>query len=134
MQRRKTGKISIFSSLDVIFDCLTSRVESASSNPARDWYQVESECRYENSAWRSVYWMHTFKIYKFKHKCLVSALSKFTHCNAWDIFLCTSDAASIHHFFMKLDIAALHRLFIMKSTCTFNAHYSQRQFVKWTKF
>ena len=69
-------------------------------------------------------WMHTFEIYKFKHKHLVSASSKFTHCNAWNIFLCTSDAALIHHFFMKLDIAALYRLFIMKSMCTFNAHYS----------
>ncbi len=42
MQRRKTGKISIFNSLDVIFDCLTSRVESASSDSTQDWYQVES--------------------------------------------------------------------------------------------
>jgi len=67
--------------------------------------------------------MHTFKIYEFKHKHLASASSKFTHCNAWNIFLCTSDAALIHHFFMKLDIAALRHLFIMKSTCTFNAHY-----------
>ncbi len=68
--------------------------------------------------------MYMFKIYKFKHKCLANALNKFTHCNAWNIFLCTLDAALIHHFFMKLDIAALHHLFIMKSTCTFNAHYS----------
>ncbi len=67
--------------------------------------------------------MHTFEIYEFKHKHLASALNKFTHCNAWNIFLCTSDAALIHHFFMKLDVTALHCLFIMKSTCTFNAHY-----------
>ncbi len=76
MQRRKTGKISIFNSLDIIFDCLMSRVESASSDSTRDrywveswdWYQVfklnhdidieylsESESRYENSTWWSVY-------------------------------------------------------------------------------
>jgi len=42
MQRRKTGKISIFSSLDIIFDCLTSRVKSASSDSTWDWYRVKS--------------------------------------------------------------------------------------------
>ena len=42
MQRRKIEKISIFSSLDVIFNCLMSRVESASSDSTQDWYQVES--------------------------------------------------------------------------------------------
>ncbi len=44
MQRRKTGKISIFSSLDIIFDFLTSWVEN--SNQVLTWnqYQVESEC------------------------------------------------------------------------------------------
>jgi len=36
MQRRKTGKISIFSSLDIIFDCLMNQVESASSDSTRD--------------------------------------------------------------------------------------------------
>ncbi len=44
MQRRKTGKFSIFDSLDVIFDCLMSRVESASSNSAWDRYRVELRC------------------------------------------------------------------------------------------
>ena len=44
MQRRKTGKISIFSSLDVIFDCLTTQVESASSDSTQDQYRVESRC------------------------------------------------------------------------------------------
>ena len=68
--------------------------------------------------------MHTFEIYEFKHKHLANALSKFTYHNAWNIFLCASDATSIHHFFMKLNVAALHHLFIMKFTCTFNAHYS----------
>ena len=38
MQKQKTGKISIFNSLDVIFDCLTSQVESADSDSAWDWY------------------------------------------------------------------------------------------------
>ena len=44
MQRRKTGKISIFSSLDVIFDFLTSWVKN--SNQVLTWsrYQIESEC------------------------------------------------------------------------------------------
>ena len=44
MQRRKTGKISIFSSLDIIFDFLTSWVEN--SNQVLTWnrYQIESEC------------------------------------------------------------------------------------------
>ena len=54
----------------------------------------------------------------------MSALNKFTYCNASNIFLCTLNAALIHHFFMKLDITALHHLFIMKSTCTFDAHCS----------
>ncbi len=44
MQRRKTGKISIFSSLDVIFNCLMSRVESASFDSTWDQYQVELRC------------------------------------------------------------------------------------------
>ncbi len=44
MQRRKTGKISIFSSFDVIFDCLTSWIENLNQTLTEDWYQVESEC------------------------------------------------------------------------------------------
>ncbi len=83
MQRRKTGKISIFSSLDVIFDCLMNRVENLNSDStrdryrvgSRDWYRVfrpshdidieysdGSESRYENSTWRSVYWRQEQKI------------------------------------------------------------------------
>ncbi len=54
----------------------------------------------------------------------MNALNKFIYCNACNIFLCALNATSIHHFFMKLDVAALHHLFIMKSTCTFYAHYS----------
>ncbi len=78
------------------------------------------------SSWKDSFnvQMHMFEIYEFKHKCLASALSKFTHCNSWNIFLCTSDAASIHHFFMKLNVTTLCYLFIMKFMCTFNAHYS----------
>ncbi len=68
--------------------------------------------------------MHMFKIWEFKHKHLMNASNKFIHCNAYNIFLCASDAASIHHFFMKLNIAALRYFFIMKSICTFYAHYS----------
>ena len=48
MQRRKTGKISIFNFLNIIFNYLMSWVESASSDSTWDWYRVESECRYEN--------------------------------------------------------------------------------------
>ncbi len=44
MQRRKIGKISIFSSLDVIFDFLTSRVENSNRVLIQSWYQIESEC------------------------------------------------------------------------------------------
>ena len=44
MQRRKTGKISIFNSLDVIFDFLTSRVEYSNWVSTQDQYQIESEC------------------------------------------------------------------------------------------
>jgi len=44
MQRRKTGKISIFSSFDVIFDCLASRVENSNRILTRGQYQAESEC------------------------------------------------------------------------------------------
>ena len=44
MQRRKTGKISIFNSLDVIFDFMTSRVEHSNRVSTRDQYQIESEC------------------------------------------------------------------------------------------
>ena len=44
MQRRKTGKISIFNSLDVIFDFLTSRVENSNRVSIQDRYQIESEC------------------------------------------------------------------------------------------
>ncbi len=44
MQRRKIGKISIFSSLDVIFDFLTSWVENSNQVSIQDWYQIESEC------------------------------------------------------------------------------------------
>ncbi len=42
MQRRKIEEISIFSSLDVIFDCLMSWVESASSDSTQDRYRVKS--------------------------------------------------------------------------------------------
>ncbi len=42
--KEKSEKISIFSSLDVIFNCLMSRVESASSDSTRNQYQVESWC------------------------------------------------------------------------------------------
>ncbi len=44
MQRRKTGKISIFNSLDVIFDFLTSRVENLNRVSTRNRYHIESEC------------------------------------------------------------------------------------------
>jgi len=44
MQRRKFGKISIFSSLDIIFDFLTSRVENSNQVLTRNRYQIESEC------------------------------------------------------------------------------------------
>ena len=44
MQRRKTGKISIFNSLDVIFDFLMSRVENSNRVSTRDQYQAESKC------------------------------------------------------------------------------------------
>ncbi len=43
MQRRKIGKISIFSSLDVIFDCLTSWVENSNQILIQDQDQVKSE-------------------------------------------------------------------------------------------
>jgi len=42
MQRRKTGKISIFNSLDIIFNCLMSQIESANSDSTQDQYQVKS--------------------------------------------------------------------------------------------
>ena len=72
MQKQKTGKISIFSSLDVIFNCLMSWIENSNSDSTQDWYRVESwdwyrvfksshdidieysgesESRYENSTW-----------------------------------------------------------------------------------
>ena len=44
MQRWKIGKISIFSSLDVIFDFLMSWVENLNQVLTWDWYQIESEC------------------------------------------------------------------------------------------
>ncbi len=44
MQRRKTGKISIFNSFDVIFDCLMSWVKNLNRILTWDWYQVKSEC------------------------------------------------------------------------------------------
>ncbi len=44
MQRRKIGKISIFNSLDVIFDFLMSWVENSNQVLIWDWYQIESEC------------------------------------------------------------------------------------------
>ncbi len=44
MQRRKTGKISIFSSLDVIFDSLASRVGNSNRVSIRGRYQAGSEC------------------------------------------------------------------------------------------
>ncbi len=44
MQRWKTGKISIFNSLDIIFDFLTSWVENLNQVLIQDWYQIESEC------------------------------------------------------------------------------------------
>jgi len=44
MQRRKIRKISIFNSLDVIFDFLTSRVENLNRVSTRNRYQIESEC------------------------------------------------------------------------------------------
>ncbi len=44
MQRRKFEKISIFNSLDVIFDFLTSQVENSNQVLTWDQYQVESEC------------------------------------------------------------------------------------------
>ncbi len=44
MQRRKTGKISIFSPLDVIFDSLASRVGNPNRVSIRDRYQAGSEC------------------------------------------------------------------------------------------
>ncbi len=44
MQRRKTGKISIFSSLDVIFDFLMSRVKNLNRVSTWSQYQAESEC------------------------------------------------------------------------------------------
>ncbi len=44
MQRRKTGKISIFNSLDVIFDFLMSWVENLNRVLIQNQYQIESEC------------------------------------------------------------------------------------------
>ncbi len=44
MQRRKIGKISIFSSLDVIFDFLTSWIKNSNLISTQDQYQIESEC------------------------------------------------------------------------------------------
>ncbi len=44
MQRRKTGKISIFSPLDVIFDSLASRVGNPDRVLTRGRYQAGSEC------------------------------------------------------------------------------------------
>ena len=44
MQRWKIEKISIFNSLDIIFDCLMSRVKSASSDSTWNQYQVELRC------------------------------------------------------------------------------------------
>ncbi len=44
MQRRKTGKISIFNSLDVIFDFLTSQIENSNLISTWNQYQIESEC------------------------------------------------------------------------------------------
>ncbi len=41
MQRWKIGKISIFNSSDVIFNCLTSWVENSNWTLTWDWYQVE---------------------------------------------------------------------------------------------
>jgi len=42
MQRRKIEKISIFSSLDVIFNYLMSQVKSVNSDSTQDQYQVKS--------------------------------------------------------------------------------------------
>ncbi len=44
MQRRKIGKISIFNSLDVIFNFLMSWVENLNRVLTQDQYQIESEC------------------------------------------------------------------------------------------
>ncbi len=44
MQRRKTGKISIFSSLDVIFDFLMSWIKNSNQVSIWNQYQIESEC------------------------------------------------------------------------------------------
>ncbi len=44
MQRWKTGKISIFNSLNVIFDFLMSQIENLNQVLTWDQYQVESEC------------------------------------------------------------------------------------------
>jgi len=44
MQRRKTGKISIFSPLDVIFDSLASRIGNPDRVSTRSRYQAGSEC------------------------------------------------------------------------------------------
>ena len=43
MQRRKTGKISIFSFLDVIFNFLTSRVKNSNRVSTWNQYQIKSE-------------------------------------------------------------------------------------------
>ena len=72
MLKQKTGKISIFNSLYVIFNCLMSWIENSNSDSTQDWYWVESwnwyrvfklshdidieysgesESRYENSTW-----------------------------------------------------------------------------------
>ena len=44
MQRWKIGKISIFNSLDVIFDFLMSWVENSNQVLTWDQYQIKSEC------------------------------------------------------------------------------------------
>ncbi len=75
MQRWKIGKISIFNSLDIIFNYLMSWVENLNWSLTQSQYQVESEdsilysswvrrfnssnwvkseCRYENLTQRSV--------------------------------------------------------------------------------
>ncbi len=44
MQRRKTEKNSIFSSLDVIFDFLMSWIENLNQVLIQNQYQIKSEC------------------------------------------------------------------------------------------